>query len=188
MSPKTEPLTKNRFLHKNLEESRDIIRSLKARQDEKRTRAEKMADFMTGLFGSIPFLLLNVVWFVLNLNLIPGIKPFDPFPFGLLTMIVSLEAIVLAIFVLISQNRSSKIADLREEIDLQVDMLTERELTKVMHLVCAIAEKQGINTESDQELQTMLEPTSMSKIEHALEQQVIGADPREPLDEDDTTP
>lgn len=192
MSPKTEPLTKNRFLRKNLEESRDIIRSLKARQDEKRTRAEKMADFMTSLFGSIPFLLLNVVWFVtwfiLNLNLIPGIKPFDPFPFGLLTMIVSLEAIVLAIFVLISQNRSSKIADLREEIDLQVDMLTERELTKLMHLVCTIAEKQGINTASDQELQTMLEPTSMSKIEHALEQQVIGADPREPLDEDDTTP
>lgn len=195
MSPKTEPLTKNRFLRKNLEESRDIIRSLKARQDEKRTRAEKMADFMTGLFGSIPFLLLNVVWFVvwfvLNLNVIPGIKPFDPFPFGLLTMIVSLEAIVLAIFVLISQNRSSKIADLREEIDLQVDMLTERELTKLMHLVCAIAEKQGINLSADKDLQTMLEPTSMSKIEHALEQQVIGANPRNPDDataDDERTP
>ena len=90
-------------------------------------------------------------------------------------MIVSLEAIALAIFVLISQNRSGKIADLREEIDLQVDMLTERELTKLMHLTCAIAEKQGIDLSKDQELKKMLEPTSMSKIEHALEVQVIGS-------------
>ncbi len=90
-------------------------------------------------------------------------------------MIVSLEAIVLAIFVLISENRSSRIADLREEIDLQVDMLTERELTKLMHVVCAIAKKQGIDLSEDKELEIMLEPTSVSKIEHALEVQIIGS-------------
>lgn len=165
-------------LQARLQQNRQIIRSLKEKQDKKRSYAEKLADFMTALFGSMGFLIINAVWFaiwiVINLNLIPGITPFDPFPFGLLTMIVSLEAIALAIVVLISQNRSSKIADLREEVDLQIDMLTERELTKLMHLVCAIAEKQGIDLSQDQELQSMLQPTSMSRIEHALEEQVIG--------------
>lgn len=178
MSQNTEPNVKGHYLQHHLRQNRQIIRSLKAIQDEKRSVAEKIADFVTNLFGSIGFLTLNIVWFavwmVINLEIIPGVKAFDPFPFGLLTMIVSLEAIVLAIFVLISQNRSSKIADLREEIDLQVDMLTERELTKLMSIVCAIAEKQGIDLSGDKELRHMLEPTSMSKIEHALEKQVIG--------------
>lgn len=165
-------------LQARLQQNRQIIRSLKEKQDKKRSRAEKVADVMTAVFGSMGFLIVNAVWFAIwiaiNLNFVPGIPAFDPFPFGLLTMIVSLEAIGLAIVVLISQNRSSKIADLREEVDLQIDMLTERELTKLMHLVCAIAEKQGIDLSQDHELQTMLQPTPMSRIEHALEEQVIG--------------
>ncbi len=127
MSQNTETNAKNRYLQNHIQESRQIIRSLKARQNEKRSRAEKIADFMTASSGSIGFLIINVLWFVvwivINLEIIPGLAAFDPFPFGLLTMIVSLEAIVLAIFVPISQNRSSKISDLREEIDLQVDSL-----------------------------------------------------------------
>ncbi len=179
MSRHTESDEKASYIQSKLKQNREIIRSLKERQDAKRSRSEKIADLVTAKFGSIAFLTINLVWFavwiVINLNLIPGVAAFDPFPFGLLTMIVSLEAIALAIFVLISQNRSGKIADLREEIDLQVDMLTERELTKLMHLTCAIAEKQGIDLSKDQELKKMLEPTSMSKIEHALEVQVIGS-------------
>jgi uncharacterized membrane protein len=151
---------------------------LKARQDKKRSRTEKIADWMTATFGSMVFLMLNVLWFVTwivaNVEVVPGVTPFDPFPFGLLTMIVSLEAIVLAIFVLISQNRATKIEDLREEIDLQVDILTERELTKLLKIVYAIAEKQGISLSQDEELQTMLQPAPMSQIEHTLEEQVIG--------------
>jgi uncharacterized membrane protein len=168
----------NNHAHNHLTKTRQFIRSLKTREDEKRTLAEKFADFMTALFGSTGFLVVNVVWFslwiIVNVGLLPGVQPFDPFPFGFLTMIVSLEAIVLAIFVLISQNRSSKIADLREEIDLQIDMLTEREVTKIMHLFGAIAEKQGIDLSHDRELAEMLEPTSTGKIEQALEEQVLG--------------
>jgi uncharacterized membrane protein len=178
VSQNAEANTKNHYLQKSLQQSRDIIRSLKVRQDAKRSTAEKLADFLTSAFGSMGFLILNLLWFaiwiLINLDLIPGIPAFDPFPFGLLTMIVSLEAIGLAIIVLISQNRSSKIAELREEVDLQVDILTERELTKLMQIVSAIAEKQGIDIKADQELQTMLEPTPMSKIEAALEKQVLG--------------
>lgn len=157
--------------------SRRIIRSLKARANAKRTFSQKLADYMTKNFGSISFLLFNIVWFaswiIFNIGIIPSIVPFDPFPFGLLTMIVSLEAIVLAIFVLISQNRNAQVDDLREEIDLQVDVITEQELTKLMHMVSRLMEKNGIDVSGDETLQSMIKPTNFEKIEKALEQQVV---------------
>jgi uncharacterized membrane protein len=178
MSQNNASQQKNHGIQQKIRANREMIKSLKAQQDEKRGFSEKFADVLTSTFGTMGFLILNILWFatwiLINIGLIPNIEPFDPFPFGLLTMIVSLEAIALAIIVLISQNRSAKIADLREEVDLQVDIMTEREITKLLHMVAAIAEKQGIELETDQELQAMLEPTPMSKIEQALEKQVLG--------------
>jgi uncharacterized membrane protein len=162
---------------RSVRNSRRIIRSLKAKADEKRTLSEKIADWMTETFGSMGFLLLNVIWFaawiLINIGAVPGIQPFDPFPFGLLTMIVSLEAIILAIFVLISQNRAEKIDDLRQEIDLQVDIITEDEMTKLLQMVSILLEKQGVDVASDSVLQSMLEPTSVEKIEEALEHPIV---------------
>lgn len=159
-----------------IKNSRRIIRSLKAKADARRSFVEKTADFMTAIFGSVTFLFLNLVWFsvwiVVNLNWIPGIAAFDPFPFGLLTMVVSLEAIFLAIIVLISQNRTGKVNDWREEVDLQVDVVTETELTKLLHMVSVLMEKNGIETIHDQELQNMLKTTNLEKIEKALEKQI----------------
>ncbi len=151
-------------------------RSLKGRADAKRTFAEIVADKLTLVFGSMIFLVINVVWFVvwiiINVGLIPSIKPFDPFPFGFLTMVVSLEAIALAIIVLISQNRAAKIADLREEVDLHIDMMAEAELTKLLQLVTKLAEKQGINLSGDSELQEMLEPSDTEQLQQALEDDI----------------
>src|SRR5687768_7524516 len=91
---------------KNAPTSRQLIHSLKAKADAKRSQPEKVADWMTAHFGSMGFLALNVGWFliwlVVNAGLFPGIAAFDPFPFSLLTMIVSLEAIILSVFVMIS--------------------------------------------------------------------------------------
>src|SRR3989344_6485652 len=102
-----------------------IFHSIKAKADAKRTIMEKMADSMTSNFGSNAFLIFNVflftAWILINTNQISSISSFDPFPFNLLTNIVSLEAIILAIFVLISQNRTSKVDDLREETHLQLN-------------------------------------------------------------------
>ena len=152
------------------------IKSVKGRADERRKRSERVADALTLGFGSMIFLILNVVWFivwiVINVGLIPGIEPFDPFPFGFLTMVVSLEAIALAIIVLMSQNRASKIADLREEVDLEIDRIAEAELTKVLQLVVMLAEKQGIDLSHDDEVREMLQPSDHQKIEQALEQEV----------------
>lgn len=156
--------------------SRRIIRSLKAKANAKRSFTEKLADGMTAFFGSVPFLAANAVWFiiwiVINLGYLPIVSPFDPFPFGLLTMVVSLEAIVLATIVLISQNRAAKVDDLREEIDLQVDMITEEELTKLMEIVTLIAKKNNIDLSNDQKLAEMLKPLEEEKIQKKLEKQI----------------
>jgi uncharacterized membrane protein len=157
--------------------SKRIIKSLKAKADARRKPSEVIADWMTKSLGSIWFLSLNVLWFttwiLININAIPGIPAFDPFPFGLLTMIVSLEAIMLAIFVLISQNRASQIDDLREEIDLQVDIITEKELTKLIHMMSILMEKNGIDLSGDKEIQGMIKPTNLDRIQKILEKQVL---------------
>ena len=156
--------------------SRHVIRSLKAKYKARRRPAEKIADWLTFHFGSTTFLFFNVVFFIfwlfINTGNFPFIQPFDPYPFGLLTTIVSLEAIVLSIFVLISQNRASKIDDLREEIDLQIDSITESEVTKLMKLVTLYLQKNGVDLSQDKELEEMLKPINESKIEKSLEKQV----------------
>jgi uncharacterized membrane protein len=120
-----------------------------------RTSEERLADAITNFSGRMNFVYFHIVWFgiwiLINLGLF-GIKPFDPFPFGLLTMIVSLEAIFLATFVLISQNRLSAEADRRADLDLQIGLLTEYELTRVLKMLDAIQDKMGIENDTDQEL------------------------------------
>jgi uncharacterized membrane protein len=157
--------------------SRHLIQSFRYKADQKRTVSEKFADAMTTSLGSMKFLVVNVLWFaiwiIVNTGILPGVAPFDPFPFGLLTMVVSLEAIVLSIIVLISQNRTEKIDELRQEVDLQVDMICEEEITKLLKLVTLLLEKQGIDLSEDGELQEMLTPTNVEKLESILEQQII---------------
>lgn len=156
--------------------SRKLIQSLKAKADAKRKPAEKAADWLTAKFGNIAFLFVNILWFavwiIVNAGLIPFIPQFDPFPFGLLTMIVSLEAIMLAIIVLISQNRAVKVDELREETDLQVDIITEQEITKLLELLVKLLEKNGIDVSDDKELPEMLKPTDTNRIQEILEKQV----------------
>lgn len=156
--------------------SRSIaVRSLKAAADSHRSYSERFADWITSASGSITFLVLNVFvfagWILANVGMIPGITPFDPYPFGFLTMCVSLEAIVLAIIVLISQNRDARIGDLREEIDLTINKVAEAEITQMIKMLALLLEKQGINTKDDKVLQRMLRPLSSGAIQRKIEQQ-----------------
>jgi uncharacterized membrane protein len=154
---------------------RHAIRSFKAKADAKRSFTEKIADFLTAKLGSIAFLISNVAcfvgWILWNTGKIPGLEPIDPFPFGLLTMVVSLEAIVLAIIVLISQNREARVNELRDEVDLQINMVTEEELTKLIKLVVTMLETQGVKAADDPELKRLLE-TSNDQIERELEKEL----------------
>ena len=150
------------------------VKSLKARANEKRTLPEKFADWLTSYFGTITFLSLNAVWFgvwiIINTDHTP-IKAFDPYPFGLLTTIVSLEAIFLAIVVLISQNREARIAELREEIDLQINIIAEEEISKMVNLLVHLLKKEGIHVEKDAELKRIL-GISNEEIEAQIEKEL----------------
>ena len=117
-----------------------------------RSNAEQLGDWITSTAASGPVLLAHVVWFALwivaNLGLIAGFSPFDPFPFPFLTVIVSLEAIFLALFVLASQNRLAHQSDKRAHLDLQIDLLAEREMTAVLQLLQDIVAHLGANDHS----------------------------------------
>lgn len=108
------------------------------------------------------------------MGIFPNIVPFDPFPFGLLTMVVSLEAIFLSIFVLVSQNRSSYIGSLREEVHLRVNLIAEEEITKVLELLAEIRKELGIKRH-DPELKEMLERIDTGYIEQSISDQMSRA-------------
>ena len=155
---------------------RKAIKSFKAKADAKRTPSEKFADLLTVKFGTVTFLVLNVIWFIswilMNTGTIPMIEIFDPFPFGLLTMIVSLEAIALAIIVLISQNREARISELREEIELQLNTISESELTKLISLTAILLEKNVVNINDDPEIKKMLRPIDSAEMIRRLEEEL----------------
>lgn len=107
----------------------------------------------------------------MNTGKIPSLSILDPFPFPLMTTIVSLEAIILTLIVLMSQNRQSFISNLREEIDMQVNIASEREITKILQILTKIAEKQGIKL-NDKDLEDMLKEIEVSYLERKLEEQL----------------
>jgi uncharacterized membrane protein len=113
-----------------------------------RSRGERISDAIARVVGSVPFVAVHVAlfaaWIVVNLGLIDRIRPFDPFPFNFLTLLVSLEAIFLSIFILISQNRITRNADRRAHLDLQVDLLAEQEMTVILQMLQAICRHLGI--------------------------------------------
>ena len=116
---------------------------------------DRLADTITAFSGRMVFVYAHIVWFglwfVLNTGRF-GVPPFDPFPYGLLTMVVSLEAIFLATFVLISQNRLSAEAEHRADLDLHIGLLTEHELTRVLQMLDIMQDKMGIKNHADSEL------------------------------------
>ncbi len=155
---------------------RNSIKSFKAKVNAKRKRTDKLADMLTVSFGTIPFFACNViffaVWILWNTGLIPGLRIIDPFPFGLLTTVVSLEAIFLAIIVLISQNREAHVAELREELELYINTYAETEITKLMYLQTLLLQKNGIDVSNDPEVQAMLKSLESDEIESELEKQL----------------
>ena len=108
-----------------------------------RTRTEQLSDWIVSTVASASVVVMHLVWFALwvtmNIGAVPGIEPFDPFPFPFLTLTVSLEAIFLALFVLASQNRLARQTEKRSHLDLQIDLLAEREMTAALQLLQDIA-------------------------------------------------
>ena len=116
--------------------------------------------------------LAPVIWFAgwILANSLPGFRPFDPFPFTFLTLVVSLEAIFLSTFILISQNHETRLSERRNQLDLQVNLLTEQENTKMLRMLERIAEKVGANTDDDPSLQVLDQATNPEKLVEQIEQ------------------
>ena len=157
------------------------FRAIKAQHSANRSRMEILADRMIGFASSTPFLVFHAIifiaWIYWNLP-VSHLPKFDRYPYGMLTTIVSLEAIFLSIFVLMTQSRESRIGELREELTLQVDLRMEEEITKTLHLVAGLYARLGVVLADDPELRAMLEPLDPRKIEADLAEQIHAAIPR----------
>jgi CRP/FNR family transcriptional regulator, cyclic AMP receptor protein len=107
-----------------------VSRNVNEEMDVHSTPLQRIADWIAWFSGSMPFLMINGGWFIIwvILNTFPGLPAFDPYPFGLLTMIVSLEAIFLSCFVLISQNRQAEKDHVRSDIEYEVNIKAELEI------------------------------------------------------------
>ena len=125
------------------------------------------------------FVIVHVLWFTVwitgNLGMIPGVTPFDPFPCAFLTLIVSLEAIFLSTFVLMSQNRMSHQADKRAHLDLQINLLAEQEATMMLQMLQRICRHLGLETEtSDEEVRQLIKETDVHTLVNELEKKLPG--------------
>ena len=144
---------------------------------DRRTRTERESDAIVRFIGSPKFLLLHVIlvaaWSAVNLNLIPGLRAFDPFPFGILALFVSSESVFLTIFVLISQNRMARQAERRSHLDLQVGMLAEQELTMMLQMLQKLCQHTGVDVKSaSQQVQGFSETTDVRKLATELEEKL----------------
>jgi uncharacterized membrane protein len=152
--------------------------AIKAQYGADRTVMQVAADRLNDLASSPRFLAIHAIWFSVwilwNVGVF-GLRPFDPFPFGLLTLVVSLEAIFLSIFILMAQKRESAIAELREELGLQVNLRIEEEVTKTLQLVTGLYTRLGHRTGEDPELHDMLQPLDIASIERELLEQIAAA-------------
>jgi uncharacterized membrane protein len=165
------------------EEERHAVRAtfnrpmvaLKAAHASNRTTSERIAVSWTRFAGSTTFLVLHGIWFSIwiawNTGLL-SIPAIDPFPFGLLTMIVSLEAIFLSIFVLIGQSREAAVAELRDELTLQINLRIEAEVTKNLQLVAGLYTRLGHRFSEDDELREMLKVMDREGMERELMDQI----------------
>jgi uncharacterized membrane protein len=112
------------------------------------------------------FVWVHVVWFGIwiLIHVIPRLPHIDPFPFTFLTLVVSLEAIFLSTFILISQNHDTKISERRNHLDLQINLLSEQENTQMLTMLRAIAEKVGANLSRDDQVRAMSEETKPQRL------------------------
>jgi uncharacterized membrane protein len=137
-----------------------------------RSRQERLADAITRFTGSLRFVYIHLLlfggWIAVNLGWIPGVPRFDA-SFVVLAMVASVEAIFLSTFVLISQNRMAALADRRAELDLQISLLAEHEVTRLITLVTAMAERMGVEAAQDPELTELSRDVAPEKVIEQME-------------------
>jgi|SRR5678816_4092960 uncharacterized membrane protein len=156
------PQTVDQLTERNVSTIAELEKAAHARQ----TFADTVADRITRFCGSMTFVWVHVVWFAgwIVGNTALAIQPIDPYPFSFLTLVVSLEAIFLSTFIMISENRKSRIDERRSHLDLQINLLAEQENTKMLTLLEAMARKMGVDSKEDPDIEVLEQATRPEKL------------------------
>jgi uncharacterized membrane protein len=173
VSPKTaDDRGDNEELSSALRRNIEALRERRKQEMRNAGREEKLADAITAFTGSMPFVYLHLaiygIW--ITWNLIPGLPHFDP-TFVILAMEASVEAIFLSTFVLISQNRAKLATDKRDDLDLHINLLAEHELTRLIEMVFAIAQKLEVRTGAEHEVAEITKDVTPEVLLREIEQQ-----------------
>ena len=167
----SEPKTADQLTAENVKAIAELERAAQANQ----STADRVAGLITRFCGSVTFVWVHVAWFAFWITANSGLfgKPIDPFPFNFLTLVVSLEAIFLSTFILISENRQGHLDERRSHLDLQINLLAEQENTKMLELLQAIAEKVGVPAGNDPGLAVLEQKTRPEKLLEQIEESVM---------------
>jgi uncharacterized membrane protein len=146
---------------------------------ERRSRSERLADEVGAFAGSPRFVVLHLVlliaWLLVNSGKIPNLRQLDPYPFQLLGVIVAVEAVILSSFILTRQNRMMRRGERRDHLNLQVDLLAEKEVTTLLQMVRAICGHMGLkNIAEDKEIRELSQNTSIESLSQTLEDRLPG--------------
>lgn len=157
-----------------IEQNIQTLRAERRRLEARTPRSVRIADKVTAFAGSMWSIVIHTVvyagWIALNSGKVPGVTPWDPYPFELLITAMSAEAIYLTTFVLISQNRMAKLDEERVELDLQINLLAEHEVTRILSLVDDIAEHLGIEGAGNSALDPLIEEVAPEKLLERLDE------------------
>jgi uncharacterized membrane protein len=141
---------------------------------EQRTLAERAGDAVAGFAGSLVFVMIHALlvlgWILVNTRGFQGMRPFDPYPFSLLGLMVAVEAVVLSSFILMRQNRMTKRAERRDHLNLQIDLIAEKEVTKLLQMVRALCAHLGLHQiAEDEELKELTKATSVETLTQRID-------------------
>jgi uncharacterized membrane protein len=146
---------------------------------ERRSVSERLVDTVGAFVGSLTFVVLHLAlvaaWVVINTGRIPGVKPFDPWPFSLLGVIVAVEAVVLSSFIIMRQNRMMRRGEQRDHLNLQVDLLAEKEITALLQMARALCGHMGLQSiAADKDIRELSQNTSIESLHQKLEERLPG--------------
>jgi uncharacterized membrane protein len=162
-------------VHGHLQEHIELI--AKHEQDflTRRTASEKLGDRMAAFIGSLTYVAVHVIifalWIIFNTLPVLSLHPVDPFPFPLMDTCLAFEAILVASFILMRQSRMSRRAEERDQLMLQILLLTEREITAVLGMERQIAERMGLHKiAEDEEITQLSQATSIDEVAHTIKE------------------
>ena len=168
--PPPKPDSLNSALRRNL----DVLRTRRDEEARTATREQRLAEAITRLTGSMVFVYIHLAlygfWVIANLGWVPAVEPWDR-SFVVLAMVASVEAIFLSTFVLISQNRMQDASDKRADLDLQINLLAEHEVTKLVDMVAAITTHLGLDEAKDEDIDELKRDVAPEAVLDAIEEE-----------------